>query len=115
MKNLKKYESFEPEEEWEEEYGEDYNIPKYFSEFLDNHGLLDEFINNYNSEQSNVFRSGGGRINYDLDSYFRNTSRSDWLCNAFKWIETKEGYDRWVKLDYEWLKLILNNTVWRKK
>jgi len=91
----------------EEEYEVSPLTNKKFVKFLKDNGVYNEFIYNCNNKANNAFIRKEWK---SLKTFCTDLNDYAYIRYAFIWIETKEGYDFWNKIDDDWNKL-LNESI----
>jgi len=91
--------------------GEGYEIQAKFLEWLENKGLMAEFVSEFVK-----YKKGDGirirdEVGNDLYNYLKKCSEDKFLYNAFFWSNTDKGFDFWEELNYEWLNILKNENV----
>lgn len=77
---------------------------EFFYYWLEYKGIKEQYIQN--------------RFNHPLRGRVYNLARlavdkryNEFLLDAFVWIETPEGLEYWMKLNYEWLSLLASDKI----
>ncbi|MCB1713249.1 MAG: hypothetical protein KDH96_12495 [Candidatus Riesia sp.] len=112
MNRIKLYESFNPEEYWEDDVHDEYrDIPINFKNFLEERGALDEWIKYFNRNRfkfpMNYFIYNKNREINSLKDFFKYVKNQYWT-NCFSW---DLGDDNWDIYDEEWYDYLYDNDI----
>lgn len=111
-KYLRTYESFNPKEEWEEEYDEDQieEVDPEFNKFLIENGVKDSYIKNFDKKFDGVQDLDTNEIKHFL-LRLKEFNRTSYIFVAFNWSGTPERHEFWSIIDSRWrTKLRLNES-----
>ena len=107
---LKKFESMDFEEDWEEEFSQEEddhdiirNINNDFYDFLIDKGIIDQYIEIYNLY-------GKEYNGYDnLEDFLKNSNPRNYIVNAFDWAQDFDENIDWFDKNYYWQNFYRNN------
>lgn len=83
------------EENWNE-----IDFKKLFIDFLKEKEVYEKYIQYLN-------RGGFGIDN--IDDMFNEMPPHRWLRNAFSWVNTKENFAYWARIDTKWVNILFEN------
>jgi hypothetical protein len=75
-----------------------------FMKYLENKGVLDKFIKNFNMARYHWRKDRwvGYKDGYTLKDYLDNTMKDDYLMDCFQWASTPEGFGYWAGIEIDW-------------
>jgi hypothetical protein len=87
---------------------DDFDNHDKFRNFLEERGILDNFINNFNnsSKEWRISHWSGYHKSYTLKEFLDNTLKIIYIYIAFDWYEINEGYDYWLNIHAEWKRVV---------
>lgn len=70
-------------------------LKEVFIKFLNDNNCYHEFLTNIREE-----------YNIDIETVFNYFSHYNWICFAFSWRRSEQGYEYWDKINDKWIDLL---------